>query len=124
MYSVDCEQSLSFPSIFLTFLRASVELWSSEILMSSARGGFQEQKPTIRSLCILFSYDLTFFSGQNEKIIGLTRDSRFNLARVALQLIIARTHHLRYKNCEQIHLLDHRLKHKLQNVPRPTLRYC
>ena len=75
--NVDCEQSLSFPSVFLAFLRASVELWSSEqraakprdararrkrkipspflsliciILMSSARGGFQEQKPTTRSL--------------------------------------------------------------------------
>ena len=45
MAAVDCEQSLSFPSVFLAFLRASVELW-----MSSARGGFQEQKPTTRSL--------------------------------------------------------------------------
>ena len=43
-YVLDCEQSLSFPSVFLAFLRASV------ILMSSARGGFQEQKPTTRSL--------------------------------------------------------------------------
>ena len=25
-----CEQSLSFPSVFLAFLRASVELWSNE----------------------------------------------------------------------------------------------
>ena len=87
-YKLDCEQSLSFPRVFLAFLRASVELWSSEqraakprdararrkrkkkesvfflslpipssflsliciILMSSARGGFQEQKPTTRSL--------------------------------------------------------------------------
>ena len=43
---VDCEQSLSFRSVFRAFLRASVELSSS----SSARGGFQEQKPTTRSL--------------------------------------------------------------------------
>ena len=74
---VDCEQSLSFPSVFLAFLRASVELWSSEqraakprdflslpipssflsliciILMSSTCGGFQEQKPTTRSLEML-----------------------------------------------------------------------
>ena len=73
---LDCEQSLSFPSVFLAFLRASVELWSSKqraakprdararripssflsliciILMSSARGGFQEQKPTTRSLAL------------------------------------------------------------------------
>ena len=27
---LDCEQSLSFPSVFLAFLRAIVELWSSE----------------------------------------------------------------------------------------------
>ena len=27
---IDCEQSLSFHSVFLAFLRASVELWSSE----------------------------------------------------------------------------------------------
>ena len=27
---IDCEQSLSFPSVFLAFLRASVELLSSE----------------------------------------------------------------------------------------------
>ena len=27
---IDCEQSLSFPSVFLAFLRAIVELWSSE----------------------------------------------------------------------------------------------
>ena len=27
---LDCEQSLSFPSVFLAFLRARVELWSSE----------------------------------------------------------------------------------------------
>ena len=29
-YMLDCEQSLSFPSVFLAFLRASVELWSSK----------------------------------------------------------------------------------------------
>ena len=28
---LDCEQSLSFPSVFLAFLRASVELSSSEL---------------------------------------------------------------------------------------------
>ena len=27
---IDCEKSLSFPSVFLAFLRASVELWSNE----------------------------------------------------------------------------------------------
>ena len=60
---IDCEQSLSFPCVFLAFLRASIELSSSELhsllvsfpnllnfYPSSARGGFQEQKPTTRSL--------------------------------------------------------------------------
>ena len=32
--NLDCEQSLSFPSVFLAFLRASVELWTSEGLAS------------------------------------------------------------------------------------------
>ena len=35
---IDCEQSLSFPSVFLAFLRASVELWSSEQRSREMRG--------------------------------------------------------------------------------------
>ena len=40
---IDCEQSLSFPSVFLAFIRNLHNI-------NSTRGGFQEQKPTTRSL--------------------------------------------------------------------------
>ena len=39
-WALDCEQSLSFPSVFLAFLRASVELWSSEQRGLGGRGFF------------------------------------------------------------------------------------
>ena len=46
--ALDFEQSLSFPSVFLAFLRASVELWSSE------RGAAKPRDARAHSLLVSF----------------------------------------------------------------------
>ena len=51
---VDCEQSLSFPSIFLAFLRASVELWSSEQRAAKPRDARARRKRKKKETAVVF----------------------------------------------------------------------
>ena len=43
-FDIDCEQSLSFPSVFPAFLRASVELSSGEMQMRTRARTWRKRK--------------------------------------------------------------------------------
>ena len=52
---IDCEQSLSFPSFFLAFLRASVELSSSERRDAFFRASVELSSSERRAASVSFS---------------------------------------------------------------------
>ena len=51
---IDCEQSLSFPSVFFAFLRASVELWSSEQRAAKPRDAWARRKRKKKETAVVF----------------------------------------------------------------------
>ena len=51
---LDCEQSLSFPSVFLAFLRASVELWSSVQRAAKPRDARARRKRKKKETAVVF----------------------------------------------------------------------
>ena len=56
---IDCEQSLSFPSVFLAFLRASVELSSSERRDAFLRASVELSSSERRDVLLRASVELS-----------------------------------------------------------------